>query len=173
VFDPVCGCDGSTYGNDCEAGLAGVPVAFAGPCELEVEIDIKPGSDPNAINPLGQGLIPVALLGAIEVDVMDVDPETLVFGPDWAPISHEESPHVEDVNDDGFADLVVHFLIQETGIAFGQSEACVTGETFDGTPIEGCDSIVTVGSCGIGFELVLVVPALMWLYRAKRRRIGP
>jgi hypothetical protein len=29
----------------------------------------------------------------------------------------------------------------ETGIEFGDMEACVTDETQDGTPFEGCDSI--------------------------------
>jgi len=32
VVDPVCGCDGATYGNECEAGLAGVALAAAGAC---------------------------------------------------------------------------------------------------------------------------------------------
>ena len=106
---------------------------------ITLEIDIKPGSDPNSINTKSMGLVPVAILGSDAFDVTEVDVITLEFGPAGATPAHDG--HFEDVNGDGFTDLVSHYVQKETGLSSGDPEACITGETLDGTPIGGCDSV--------------------------------
>jgi hypothetical protein len=119
------------------------------PLDIEsVDIDIKPGSDPNSVNPTSRGVIPVAILGSDTFDVADVDVTTLAFGPSAAAPAHNAGGHQEDLNHDGLTDLVSHYRTDETGIAFGNVEVCVTGEKLDGTPFEGCSSVEVLAPSG-------------------------
>jgi outer membrane protein assembly factor BamB len=111
---------------------------------IEVHLDIKPGSDNNPINPKSNGIIPVAILTTDTFDATTVDPLSVRFGPKEAQEAHGKG-HIEDVNQDGEPDLVLHFSTQETGIACGDTSASLTGETGDGEPIQGSDTIKTVG----------------------------
>jgi hypothetical protein len=110
-----------------------------------VNIDIKPGSDPNCFNSDGKGIIPVAILGSADFDAATVNPFTVSL--DGAAVQVKgrsgNAGSLEDVNGDGIQDLVVQ-IIDEGGFTSGDSSATLTGETFDGTPIEGSDSICIV-----------------------------
>jgi len=72
-----------------------------------------------------------------------VDVTTLAFGPAGAAPRH--NGHFDDVNLDGFMDLVMHYPTQETGILCGDTEATLSGQLSNGRPFEGTDEIRTVG----------------------------
>lgn len=51
--------------------------------------------------------------------------------------------HLSDVDKDGDLDLLLHYETAQTGIDPGDTQACLTGDTFGGASITGCDSIKT------------------------------
>ena len=115
-----------------------------------VEIDVKPGSDPNAINLASNGLIAVAIFTTDDFDASQVDAGTVVFA--GASAVHSA---MEDVDGDGDLDMVLHFQVQETNLADiyaqllaedtsssnQQLSVSLTGETLDGTALEGTDAV--------------------------------
>ena len=53
-YDPVCGCDDTTYGNECEAHAAGVSVASLGECDTDPGDPNEPGDGSDCGGLLGR-----------------------------------------------------------------------------------------------------------------------
>jgi hypothetical protein len=112
------------------------------PVPIPLSIDIKPGSIENPINPGSKGKLTVAILTTEDFEASTIDVSTVRFGPSSAqPVTYS----LEDVDGDIDWDLVLHFNTQDTGIACGDTEATLTGQTLNGVQITGTDSIKTVG----------------------------
>jgi hypothetical protein len=104
-----------------------------------VSIDIKPGSFPNSINTNSKGRLPVAILTTSDFDATTIDPATVVFAG-ASPVHYA----IEDVDDDGDMDMILHFKIQETDIVPGDTETSLTGMTYGGVALIGFDSVRTM-----------------------------
>ena len=127
----VCSCSAGSGGCD----GAGVCIGF-------VLIDVKPGSDPSCFNSNGKGAIPVAILGTDSLDVTLIDPSTLKLDNQPVKTNKRGTPLVDitDINNDGIDDMVIKF--KDNGVyLMSDTVAKLTGQLFDGQPIEGTDSI--------------------------------
>ncbi len=115
---------------------------------LQVDIDIKPGDDPNCINIDDHGVIPVAILGSSNFDVSEVNlsNDSLSFNGLRVRVRGNNGPMCseEDVNGDVIPDLVCQFEDDSENWLGGDDTATLNGELFDGTPIKGTDAICIV-----------------------------
>ncbi len=134
---------------------------------LVVPYDIKPGSCPNAFNRKSKGVLPTALLGTADIDVMLIDETTIEmfrmdgfggtvmpmadrfrYGDAAAPFDGEVCECAE-FGPDGFTDLTMKFKTQEVvnnlelaDFLPGDSvELGITGTLIDGTPFEAYDCL--------------------------------
>jgi len=129
-------------------------------------IDIKPQSCPNPLNVRSKGVLPVAILGTEDVNVYDINVPTLLL-EGVAPIRSNYEDVATPVMDgqececttegpDGYLDLTLKFETEEIVNALGEvvnGETLVltlTGESLDGTPIEGSDCILVISKKGKG-----------------------
>ena len=90
------------------------------------------------------GVFPVAILTTETFDATTVDPATVTL--EGAPVavktgSNERMAHIEDVNDDGSADLVVQIEDIDGTYEENAAAATLTGETYDGIQVRATDTI--------------------------------
>lgn len=107
---------------------------------IEVSIDVKPGSDVNKINLKSSGVVPVAILTTPAFDASIVNPSNVGFGT-WAFSIGAVSAHVEDVDGDGDTDLLLMFRLDHLWFPPYETEAMLTGTTFDGRSVIGFDTV--------------------------------
>ncbi len=115
-----------------------------------LQVDIRPGSDPNVLNVKSRGRIPVAVYSSESADVSAIDISSLTLA--GVPTAHAA---FEDVDGDGTLDLILHFRTQalvhamESGdnpLENGETrELALAGQFQDDTPCSGADMVTIQG----------------------------
>lgn len=128
-------------------------------------IDLKPGSNPNCVNPDSRGRVAVAIFSTDDFDATQVDPDTVQFSGAGALRCKLEDALMEGptwvFTQDGLLDLVCHFRTRQVGWPADGSDCGtleLTGESFDGTPIQGTDTACLPGENTCNTSTPIPVP---------------
>ena len=110
---------------------------------VHVPIDVMPGSDQHVIQLGARGVVPVAILGTPTFDATTVDPASVRLA--GSPVRQTPSGAFlcqdEDVNLDSIVDLLCHIEIGALQLGPNDTNAVLDAVTFDGTRIEGSDTV--------------------------------
>ena len=141
---------GAIYEDGAATGINGVQSDNT--ANVAVAVDVVAGKPTGAAklssfnfgsDPENKDVIPVTVMGSVTFDATQVDFSTAKFGPGQASPVH--GGHIDNVDDDDFLDMVFHFNTKDTGIACGNTNATLSGETFGGDVFTGTDSVKTAG----------------------------
>ena len=108
--------------------------------DIEVTIDIKPGSNPSAFNAGSSGSVPVLIPGSDELDVAEIDLDSLsLFSMGVRTVGKDKVlASYSDENGDGIEDVVVK--LDPSTFDCGDGSAVLTGKLSDGTALIGTNS---------------------------------
>ncbi|MBI5079096.1 C40 family peptidase [Candidatus Wolfebacteria bacterium] len=110
---------------------------------IPVPIDIKPGSLPNSINLGSKGMVPIAIFGSATFNVAQINLATITLANTPIKLKRDGQPMAsyEDVNGDGFTDIVIHIITEALQLTSSDVKAELNGSLLDGSKIKGSDSV--------------------------------
>ncbi len=130
---------GAVSGTSTASGNYTMAMTVQLPAIQQINIEVRPGSTAlTPLNPKSKGKIPVALLGDAKFNPLTVDTSTLTFGA----LGNENSlsncvSSGEDVNNDGYLDMICLFENQAAGFQYGDTEGTAKGKTKNGVMFQG------------------------------------
>ena len=107
-------------------------------------IDIKPGSPENIVRAGAKRVIPVAILGSSDLDVIGINPRTIrLNGVDIMLVGKSDKSlcHQADINDDSYEDLVCDVRTTGYKIVEGEYTIILKAGTYNGESLRGEDRI--------------------------------
>ena len=107
-------------------------------------IDIKPGSPENVVRAGAKRVIPVAILGSSDLDVIGINPRTIrLNGVDIMLVGKSDKSlcHQADINDDSYEDLVCDVRTTGYKIVEGEYTIILKAGTYNGESLRGEDRI--------------------------------
>ncbi len=110
----------------------------------QIDVVVKPGGGTPSVNLRSNGLLKVAVLSDASFDATEIDPLTVRLGPAGAGIFHAQG-HFDDLDGDGYLDLLLHFRIQDLGVDCGDTSMTFSAVTMSGEAVAATVSIVTTG----------------------------
>jgi predicted small lipoprotein YifL len=104
---------------------------------LSVKIDIEPADESNMVNLSQKGALEAAILGSGDFKIVDVDRTSVMLE---GKVNNGVF-RVEDVNNDGYIDLISTFDVDTLSLDDNSKELSLEGKTNEGIAFKGFDYV--------------------------------